>query len=589
MDSLAESIRKEDVGLWRRVLADDPAAFEEVVAKYQSLVAAVAYSVTGNFSLSEEVTQEAFWQAWRQRFQLREQERLAAWLCGIARNLANQASKKERRHKSAELDDLDGGAVDPAQDSISAEEREIVWSTLEEIPEANREALVLFYREGQSMADVAAALGVSIDVAKQRVHRGRELLRATLANRVEDVLVRSRPGRVLTARVMVGLAALTTSLKATASASAATVGTITMAEVAKSATVSTAGGLAATAVKSAVFTGASTGLIGGLIGAAGGLGGAFLGCWLPSQMAETVAERDLLAKHGRHTFVAALVFTVALLLITPLLLIPGGTLGYFVTFAVIMFAFLIAVIRQGIKAQAELKQLQDHLPIDAELNPSPLRRKMGWNKTVYRGRCYTSHWKLFGVPLLDIQFNDAFANGKNSPANGRHAFGWIAVGDRATGLLFAAGGMAKGLIAIGGLAMGGVAFGGCAVGGLAIGGGALGWLAFGGGAIGYEAVGGLAIAWYSASGGAAVAYHLAVGGGALANDFAVGGGAWAAEVNTEAAKELAQSESKIWMLDWLTKNQLAFIAITLVVSILPTFLLRYAYRMEGRENSNEAK
>ncbi len=589
MDSLAESIRKEDVGLWRRVLADDKAAFEEVVAKYQSLVAAVAYSATGNFSLSEEVTQEAFWQAWRQRFQLREQERLAAWLCGIARNLAHQASKKERKHKSSELDDRDGGAVDPAQDSISAEEREIVWATLEEIPEGNREALVLFYREGQSMSEVAAALGVSIDVAKQRVHRGRELLRTTLANRVEDVLVRSRPSRVLTARVMVGLAALTASLKATASASAATAGTITIAEVAKSATVSTAGGVAATAVKSAVMTGASTGLIGGLIGAAGGLGGAFLGCWLPAQMAETVAERDLLAKHGRRTFVAAIVFTLALFLITPLLLIPGGTLWYFVAFAGIMFAFFIFVIWQGIKAQAELKYLQDHLPIDAELNPSPLRKRMGWNKTVYRGRCYTSDWKLFGVPLVDIQFNDVFANGKDSQANGRHAFGWIAVGDRATGLLFAAGGMATGLIAIGGLAMGGVAIGGGAVGGLAIGGGALGWLAFGGGAIGYEAVGGLAIAWNIATGGAAVAYHLAVGGGAWAHDFAVGGGAWAAEVNTEAAKELAQSESKMWLLEWMAKNQMLFITISLIVSLLPAFLMRYAYRTEVRETTNMAK
>lgn len=589
MDSQVEPIRAKDAGLWRRVLADDRSAFEEVVTKYQNLVASVAYSGTGNFSLSEEVTQETFWQAWRQRFQLREPERLASWLCGIARNLALQASKKELRHAAAVLDDGPGSwSADPAQDSISSEEREIVWATLEEIPEANREALVLFYREGQSMAEVAAGLGVSTDVAKQRVHRGRELLRATLANRVEDVLVRSRPGRVLTTRVMVGLAALTASLKTTASASAATVGTITVTEIAKSATVSTAGGMAATAVKSAVTAGVSTGLVGGLIGAAGGLGGAFLGCWLPSQMAETMAERNLLAKQGRRTFVVAFAMTASLLLLTPLLLIPGGTVWYFVTLAVIMLAYLVTIISMGFRAQRELKTLREQLPIDAELNPSPLRRQVGLNTTVYRGRRYTSQCRILGVPLVDVQFNDAFGAGDNSTQGGRAAFGWIALGDRATGLLFAAGGIAKGLIAIGGLAIGGIAIGGGAVGGLAIGGGALGWLAFGGGAIGYEAVGGLAIAWHVATGGAAVAYHLAVGGGAWAHDYAVGGGAWAMEANTEAAKELAQTKAKFWMIEWLAKNQLLFLAVTLVVSVLPAFLLRYAYRQERRENSRVA-
>lgn len=590
MKSVSESYRIEDARLWQRVLADEHAAFEQVVTKYQNLVASVAFSTTGNFSLSEEVTQETFWQAWRQRFQLREPEHLAAWLCGIARNMASQTTKRELKHSATELSDVSTSSVDdPVLNSISEEERELVWSTLETIPDVNREALILFYREGRSMAEVAAALDVSTDVAKQRVHRGRELLRSSLASRVEDVLVRSRPGRVLTARVMIGLAALTASLKATASASAATVGTISVAEVAKSATVSTVGGVAATAVKSAVMTGASTGLIGGLIGTVGGLGGAFLGCWLPAQMAETLAERDLLAKHGRKTFVAAVVFTLMLFLITPLLLIPGGSFWYFVVFVGVLFAFLVAMIRQGMIAQAELKHLKSHLPIDAELNPSPLRRKMGWNNTVYRGKCYTSRWNFLGVPLLDIQFNDVFASGKDGPQLEKQAFGWIALGDRATGLLFAAGGIARGLVAIGGLAIGGIAFGGGAVGVLAIGGGALGWMAFGGGAIGYEAVGGFAIAWHVASGGGAVAYHLAVGGGAWAHDFAVGGGAFAAEANTEAAKELAQSQSKIWMIEWLAKNQFTFIAITLIISFLPAFLLRYAYRKEIRMVPNETK
>jgi zinc protease len=603
MNKMVDSTRNEDVGLWQRVLAGEPAAFEEVVTKYQNLVAAVAYSSTGNFALSEEVTQETFWQAWRQRFQLRDHSRLAPWLCGIARNLAAQTSKRESRHAAEELISDSGSTFDdPAQNSISTEERAIVWETLAEIPETYREALVLFYREGHSMAEVAAALDVSLDVAKQRVHRGRELLRATLATRVEDVLVRSRPGRSLTTKVMVGLAALGASLKATASAATAsaatasaatagatTAGTITAAEIAKAAAGNTAGGAVAATVKSVAMTGAAGGLLGGLVGAAGGLGGAYLGSFLPAQMAETMAERKLLEKHGRRTFVAALIFTAMILVQTLLLFIPGGLFWYFLLLVTVTLVFIATTIILGIKTQAEVQKLRASLAPDAEPNPSPLRRKIIPSKFIYRGRRFTSRWRLFGVPLIDIQFSDVFADGNQAKAQPGKAFGWIAIGDRATGLLFAAGGLAKGLIAIGGMAIGGIAFGGGAVGILAIGGGALGVMAFGGLAVGYEAVGGGAIAWHVATGGGAIARYLAVGGGAWAHDFAVGGGAWAAEANTELAKELAQTKSKIWMIEWMAKNQLLYLAVILTISFLPMLLLRFVYRKELREGLIEEK
>lgn len=589
MNTTSDPAGGSDVELWQRVLAEDTAAFQEVVVKYQSLIASVAYSSTGHFSLSEEVTQETFWQAWRQRFQLRDHERLGSWLCKIARNIAAQMSKKERRHH------VDGYAVDvgssqndPALNSISAEERQLVWRTLEEIPETYREALVLYYRAGQSMAEVALALDISNDLAKQRVHRGRELLRATLANRVEDVLIRSRPGQLLTTRVMIGLAALTASLKATSAATAATAGAMTGAISAKSLAANSLGGVTASSLKSTMIAGGASGVLGSLVGIAGGLGGALLGCWLPAQLANTLDERKLLEKHGRRSFGVALALTLGMVLATPLLSLTNGLVWYFSFVSLITLVFVIGVVSLGKKAQAEIRALQASLPPDAQLNPSRIRRTIGLDKYIYRGRRYTSCKRLLGIPLLDVQFNDGWGAECLPTILPRRAYGWIAIGDHATGVLFAAGGMAKGLIAVGGLAIGGVAFGGCAIGGLAIGGGAVGWLAFGGGAIGYDAVGGLAIAWQVATGGGAIAYHLAVGGGAWAYNYAVGGGAWAREANTQLAKQLAETQSMMWMLEWLTENRVLFITATSVVSLMPTFLLRFAFRRELRQPENIA-
>ncbi len=125
------------------------------------------------------------------------------------------------------------------------------------------------------------------------------------------------------------------------------------------------------------------------------------------------------------------------------------------------------------------------------------------------GREYKSKLTLLGLPLIHI----ASGMGHRRLV----AKGWIAVGDTAYGVLFAAGGIAVGGIAVGGLSLGVVSLAGMALGVFAFGGGAVGVWAIGGLAVGVFAMGGVAIAWKAAAGGLAVAYEFAQGGGAFAS------------------------------------------------------------------------
>ena len=104
-----ENASESDSNLWQLVCQGSTSAFEVLVRRHQSLVCAVAYSACGNLALSEDVAQETFWTAWRQRASLEQPDRLKAWLCGIARNLAKNARRKASRPvESAEsLDVLD--------------------------------------------------------------------------------------------------------------------------------------------------------------------------------------------------------------------------------------------------------------------------------------------------------------------------------------------------------------------------------------------------------------------------------------------------------------------------------------------------
>ncbi len=133
-------------------------AFGQLVARHQSAVCALAYSACGNISQSEDLAQETFIIAWRKLGDLKEPVRFKWWLYGIARNLISNAWRRQGRNPLAAAEPLDENLpvaappqASPAGHAISKEEQEILWRSLEQIPESYRQPLVLFYRENESI------------------------------------------------------------------------------------------------------------------------------------------------------------------------------------------------------------------------------------------------------------------------------------------------------------------------------------------------------------------------------------------------------------------------------------------------------
>ncbi len=197
-------------------LAGSREAFGAVVERYQSLVCAIAYSATGDIGKSEELAQETFLRAWRNLGQLEDATKFRAWLCTIARNLARtslRGGSKDAIDAAGPLEDADAMAApipDPGQAAIDRELQEIVWAAVGRVPQKYREPLVLFYREQRSVSQVAADLGLSEPMVRQRLHRGRRFIRAEIASLVEDTLTRSGPGKAFTLAVVAALPAIIT-------------------------------------------------------------------------------------------------------------------------------------------------------------------------------------------------------------------------------------------------------------------------------------------------------------------------------------------------------------------------------------------
>lgn len=190
-------------------LGGDRAAFREIVERHQAMVCAIALSGCGDPGRSEDIGQEVFLAAWKQLPQLREPDKLRGWLGGIARNLAHTAARQQQRTPTARASEIDvdaaGPELSPREETARAEEAALMWRALEGIPEIYREPMILFYRERESAAAVAAALEISEETVRQRLVRGRALLTERMAALVEETLVRSAPTAVFAGGVMLAI------------------------------------------------------------------------------------------------------------------------------------------------------------------------------------------------------------------------------------------------------------------------------------------------------------------------------------------------------------------------------------------------
>lgn len=182
----------------------DADAFAQIIERYQRAVYAVAYSGVRDRALADDVAQDTFVVAWRRLGELRDDQRIAAWLCGIARNRARDARKRMQREIGRDMEELVHPRT-PFDDMSDAELERTIAEALARVPEVYREPLVLFYYEERSVEDVARALGISAATTNKRLSRGRRYLADGVAA-VERGLVRRGPSPTLAASVLAVIA-----------------------------------------------------------------------------------------------------------------------------------------------------------------------------------------------------------------------------------------------------------------------------------------------------------------------------------------------------------------------------------------------
>jgi RNA polymerase sigma factor (sigma-70 family) len=160
----------------------DEAAFHALLRRHGPMVFDVCRGVLGNEGDAEDAFQATFLILARKAPSLRKAASVGSWLHSVAYRAALRARAREATRKKNEARAPTRQIYEP-DDLTWREVRAVVHEELSKLPERYRVALVMCYLESKRQDQAAAQLGVAKSTLKERLERGRELLKARLVRR----------------------------------------------------------------------------------------------------------------------------------------------------------------------------------------------------------------------------------------------------------------------------------------------------------------------------------------------------------------------------------------------------------------------
>ena len=174
-----------DEALLAGMAVGEQAAAVSFVRRYQRRMFGLAYSMTGDSGVAEDVAQEAMIRVWRHApvFDPRRGS-VASWVLTITRNLAIDALRL-RRAVPTDPDDFAASALrsnehNPEDSAHRGDVRETVRAALKVLPEEQRRAVLLAAVYGRTALEISEAEGIPLGTAKTRIRTGLLRLRAVV-------------------------------------------------------------------------------------------------------------------------------------------------------------------------------------------------------------------------------------------------------------------------------------------------------------------------------------------------------------------------------------------------------------------------
>lgn len=179
-----------DEELVRSFREGDYGAFDELTLRWGRKIRGAAFRLLGSEEEALDVSQEAFLKAYRSLGEFRGEAKFSSWLYQITLNLCRDRLRRRRARAALSFDSFDETAPPVSMRGPSAIDvvvaRDIarhVAAAVAELPEDEREVVVLKEYEGFTFAEIADVLGIPSSTVKTRLYRALTVLRGRLVER----------------------------------------------------------------------------------------------------------------------------------------------------------------------------------------------------------------------------------------------------------------------------------------------------------------------------------------------------------------------------------------------------------------------
>ena len=152
----------------------DKSAYASLVREYAQQVFAICLGILGNPHDAEDLAQDALIKGFTKICRLRDTQRFAPWLMGIAHNLCIDFMRRRKRGREALILKIERGHSIP-------EDYSELRQAIAQLPEQYRVPLMLYYFDDRKTESVAGTLGLSQAAVHARLSRARKELRKLLS------------------------------------------------------------------------------------------------------------------------------------------------------------------------------------------------------------------------------------------------------------------------------------------------------------------------------------------------------------------------------------------------------------------------
>lgn len=178
----------EDYELVKKSIQGEQDAFAELLSRYKNLVFSVVLRMVNDTEEANDLAQEVFIKVYKNLDKYQPEYKFSTWIIRIATNHVIDFRRKKKQD-TISIDDMVYEPPDhntPESVYIGKERKKGIVSALNTLPDMYKIPIVLYHQQGLSYQEIADIIGEPLSKVKNRIFRGRKMLKDNLTGEMKE-------------------------------------------------------------------------------------------------------------------------------------------------------------------------------------------------------------------------------------------------------------------------------------------------------------------------------------------------------------------------------------------------------------------